>query len=205
MTGPVDEGLMLRSVGPITAVVLMLISTAAVAQTPPADPNAQAANPQALPTITLPTVQVIGTTPLPGTGIDRDKVPANVQSLTSSDLAREGSASLVNSLTDQAGSVNVNATLDDPFQPDILFRGFTASPVPGTPQGLAVYQNGVRINEAFGDTVNWDLIPEKAINQLTLVPSNPVYGLNALGGALSLEMKNGFSYHGVDGELNGGS
>ncbi len=30
----------------------------------------------------------------------------------------------------------------------------------GTPQGLAVYQNGVRINEVFGDTVNWDLIPE---------------------------------------------
>ena len=139
---------MLRSVGPVTAVILVLSSAAAVAQTPPADPNAQAPL-----TFTLPTVQVIGTTPLPGTDIDRDKVPANVQSLTASDVAVEGSASLINSLTDQAGSVNVNATLDDRFQPDILYRGFTASPVLGTPQGLAVYQNGVRINEAFGESV----------------------------------------------------
>src|SRR4029077_2227598 len=71
--------------------------------------------------------------------------------------------------------------------------------------GLAVYQNGVRINEVFGDVVNWDLIPQKAINQLTLVPSNPVYGLNATGGALAFEMKNGYTYHAVEGELSGGS
>ncbi len=51
----------------------------------------------------------------------------------------------------------------NPFQPDFYFRGFDASPVSGTPQGLAVYQNGVRINEAFGDTVNWDLIPTSAV------------------------------------------
>jgi iron complex outermembrane receptor protein len=140
-----------RAVGFVTVVILVLMGTAAAAQNPPASPDTQTpppagSNPQGLPTITLPTVQVVGTTPLPGTGIDRDKVPANVQSLTSSDLASEGSASLINSLTDQAGSVNVNATLDDPFQPDILFRGFEASPVLGTPQGMAVYQNGVRIN-----------------------------------------------------------
>ena len=37
------------------------------------------------------------------------------------------------------------------------------------------------------------------------MPSNPVYGLNALGGALSIEMKNGFTYQGADAELRGGS
>ena len=91
------------------------------------------------------------------------------------------------------------------FQLDFNYRGFIASPVIGTPQGLAVYQNGVRINEVFGDIVNWDFIPQSAINQLTLVPSNPVYGLNAIGGALSLQMKNGFTYSGVEGEVSGGS
>ena len=91
------------------------------------------------------------------------------------------------------------------FQLDLNYRGFTASPVIGTPQGIAVYQNGVRINEVFGDIVNWDFIPEKAINQMTLAPSNPVYGLNAIGGALSIEMKNGFTYQGVEGEVEGGS
>ena len=100
------------------------------------------------------------------------------------------------SLADQTGNQ---------FQLDLNYRGFIASPVIGTPQGLAVYQNGVRINEVFGDIVNWDFIPQNAINQLTLVPSNPVYGLNAIGGALSFEMKNGFTYHGVEGEVSGGS
>ena len=91
------------------------------------------------------------------------------------------------------------------FQLDLNYRGFIASPVIGTPQGLAVYQNGVRINEVFGDTVNWDFIPESAISGMTLVPSNPVYGLNAIGGALSFEMKNGFTYQGVEDEVSGGS
>ena len=75
----------------------------------------------------------------------------------------------------------------------------------GTPQGLAVYQNGVRINEAFGNTVNWDLFPDIAINQVELVSSSPIYGLNALGGAISVTMKNGFTYQGADVELSGGS
>jgi hypothetical protein len=73
------------------------------------------------------------------------------------------------------------------------------------PAGPGVYQNGVRVNEVFGDIVNWDFIPETAINRMTLMPSIPVYGLNALGGALSIEMKNGFTYQGADAELRGGS
>ena len=157
------------------------------------------------PAATLPEVVVIGTSPLPGTGIDRDKVPANVQSVTSTDLEREGSPSLLNSLSDQAGSLNRNDNLIDPFQPDILYRGFEASPVLGTPQGLAVYQNGVRINEPFGDTVNWDLVPDLAIDRVDIISSNPVYGLNALGGAVVVTMKNGFTYQGFENELAGGS
>jgi iron complex outermembrane recepter protein len=184
----------------MAAIAAVLLSGAALAQATPDGPT-----PAAPPPITLPPVEVIGTTPLPGTGIDRDKIPANVQSLTSSDLARGGSPSLLSGLLDRAGSVNMNANLDDPFQPDVLFRGFEASPVLGTPQGLAVYQNGVRVNEAFGDTVNWDLIPDIAIDQVDILSSNPVYGLNALGGAVVVTMKNGFTYQGFQSEFAGGS
>ena len=148
---------------------------------------------------------VIGTTPLPGTGIDIDKVAGNPQTLSAADIAREGSPSVIGALSDQLGSVNINDDLDNPFQPDILYRGFEASPVLGTPQGLAVYQNGVRINEAFGDAVNWDLFPDIAIDRLDVVSANPVYGLNALGGAVILTMKNGFTAGGGDAELSGGS
>jgi len=148
---------------------------------------------------------VVTATAIPGTRIDIDKIPGNVQVLSAADLSREGSASLTSALNSNLSSVNINDDLDDPFQPDILYRGFEASPVLGTPQGLAVYQNGVRINEAFGDTVNWDFFPDIAIDQVALVSSSPVYGLNALGGAISVTMKNGFTYQGADIELSGGS
>ncbi len=75
----------------------------------------------------------------------------------------------------------------------------------GTPQGLAVYQNGTRINEAFGDTVNWDLIPTAAIRSVTVVTNNPAFGLNALGGAVNVLMKDGFNYHGAEINTMGGS
>ncbi len=148
---------------------------------------------------------VVTATPIPGQSIDADKVPGVVQTLSASDLTREGTPSLTTALDTTLSSVNVNDDMDDAFQPDILYRGFEASPVLGTPEGLAVYQNGVRINEAFGDTVNWDLIPSVAINSAELVSSSPLYGLNALGGAVSVTMKNGFNYQGGDLELAGGS
>ncbi len=150
-------------------------------------------------------IVVVGTTPLPGTSIDPDKLPYTVQTIRSSDLSHEGTASVTTAINDQLGSVNINDDLDDPFQPDILFRGFEASPVLGTPEGLAVYQNGVRINEAFGDNVNWDLFPDIAIDRVDVVSSNPVYGLNALGGAVVVNMKNGFTYQGGQAEISGGS
>lgn len=174
---------------------MTLSSTAQAADAAPAD---QSGAP-------LQQVVVIGTTPLPGVSIDPDKIPGNVQTLSAADLSREGSPSLTTALSTMLSSVNVNDDINDPFQPDILYRGFEASPVLGTPQGLAVYQNGVRINEAFGNTVNWDLFTDAAINRVELVSYSPLYGLNALGGAIALTMKDGFSYHGADLELSGGS
>ncbi|MGC1457078.1 MAG: TonB-dependent receptor [Steroidobacteraceae bacterium] len=148
---------------------------------------------------------VVTATAIPGAHIDIDKVPGNVQIITSVDIMRDGSASLTGALNNNLSSINVNDDIADPFQPDILYRGFAASPVLGTPEGLAVYQNGVRINEAFGDTVNWDLFPDIAIDKVELVSSSPVFGRNALGGAVSVTMKNGFSHQGADLELAGGS
>ena len=93
--------------------------------------------------------------------------------------------------------VSVNETQNNPYQPDVLFRGFTASPLLGTPQGLSVFQDGVRVNEPFGDAVNWDLIPVNAIADMILIPgSNPVFGLNTLGGSLSVTTKNGRTHKG---------
>jgi iron complex outermembrane receptor protein len=126
--------------------------------------------------------------------IERDKVPSNTEVLTSRDFSHTQSSNIVDSLAKSLPGVSLSDQSGNTFQRDLNYRGFTASPVPGTPQGLAVYQNGVRINESFGDVVNWAFIPDIAIDRASLVPNNPVYGLNAIGGALSFDMKNGFTY-----------
>jgi outer membrane cobalamin receptor len=146
------------------------------------------------------TIEVVAATPIHGIGVQRDKIPSNVQVATSGDLGRTGGVHAGEQLAAGFGSVHVNEAQNNPFQPDIQFRGFTASPLLGLPQGLAVYQDGVRMNEPFGDTVNWDILPTNAIAAVNLMPgSNPLFGLNALGGAVSLQTKSGFSHpgHGV--------
>src|SRR4051794_33702243 len=98
-------------------------------------------------------------TPTAGSGIDVDKVPAGINAVGAGQIQRTGSLNVADALQQQVAGVVVSEVSGNPFQPDVQFRGFVASPIAGTPQGLAVYQNGVRVNEAFGDSVNWDLIP----------------------------------------------
>lgn len=150
-------------------------------------------------------VTVVAVSPLSGTAVGVAKAPYEVRTLAGADLTVAGPAMATDALDRRLGGVNLGADLDDPLQPDLLYRGFEASPVVGAPQGLAVYQNGVRINEAFGDAVNWDLIPPGAIGRLDVVGTNPVYGLNALGGAVVLSMKNGFDDPGGAASIEGGS
>jgi outer membrane receptor protein involved in Fe transport len=138
-------------------------------------------------------------------GMDVDKVPASVNAVGAGQIARTGSLNIADALQQQVPGIIISDTTGNPFQPDIQFRGFVASPVAGTPQGLAVYQNGVRVNEAFGDTVNWDLIPTAAVRSVTVVTNNPAFGLNALGGAINVLMKNGFNYQGAEINTMGGS
>ncbi|TFV80522.1 TonB-dependent receptor [Bradyrhizobium frederickii] len=148
---------------------------------------------------------VYPTAPGIGRGLDVDKVPSAINAVDPSQIKRTGSLNVTDALRDNIAGVNITEVTGNPFQPDVEFRGFVASPVTGTPQGLAVYQNGVRINEAFSDAVNWDLIPTAAIRSVTLVTNNPAFGLNALGGALNLQMKDGFNYQGAELDLMGGS
>jgi iron complex outermembrane recepter protein len=154
----------------------------------------------------LPTLEIIGTTPLPGLGTPIKDVPANVQMHTSKDLGKQRQANISEYLEQNPTSVTINAAQGNPFQVDVNFRGFTASPLLGTPQGLSVFQDGVRINEPFGDVVNWDLIPQSAISNIQVIPgSNPVFGLNTLGGALAVYTKSGAQYPGAAIETSAGS
>jgi outer membrane receptor protein involved in Fe transport len=153
----------------------------------------------------LPGVIVAAPSPFLGTGVDSRTSPVGVTLLDAQDLARGGAADVLRALDEQAPGVSLDSASGNPFQPTLVYRGFEASPLQGTAQGLAVYVGGVRFNQPFGDTLNWDLIPSGAIERLTLEGSNPVFGLNALGGALNVQLKSGFTWQGLEAEGSGGS
>jgi iron complex outermembrane receptor protein len=151
-------------------------------------------------------VVVTGSAPLPSFGLDVDKLPGQTQTLSVSELSKDRITTALPELI--ARELPAVATTDEEgslFQPDLVYRGFEASSVGGDPEGLAVYQNGVRINEAFGDNVSWDLVPQFAIERLTVQSDNPAFGLNALGGAVSLQMKDGFRRESENAQITAGS
>src|SRR5690606_33411585 len=150
---------------------------------------------------------IVTVTPIGGaTGLREEQIPYNIQSAFSDDIDIMQPLHIGDFLNRSMGSVSVNDAQNNPLQPDISYRGFTASPLLGLAQGIAVYQNGVRINEPLGDTVNWDLLPETAIHSMHLIGgANPLFGLNTLGGALAVKMKNGFNAPGHHLDLRAGS
>ena len=161
---------------------------------------------QAADDIKLKKVEVIGVTPLHSSGTPINDVPSNVQVVKGEELTKQVSVSVADYMNQNMAGVNVSETQNNPFQPDVTFHGFNASPLLGSPQGLSVYQDGVRVNEPFGDTVNWDLIPKNAIAGINLMPgSNPLFGLNTLGGALSIQTKSGLTNPGAAAQIYGGS
>lgn len=146
-------------------------------------------------------ISVIGQTPLSSNMSTDKNIIGSAQYVSVKDITRAQATSLADHMKNQLISVNINDVQNNPFQPDVQYRGFTASPLLGLPQGISVYLNGVRFNEPFGDTVNWDLIPLAALDSVALYSgSNPAFGQNTLGGALSLKTKNGFNY--TDNEVD---
>ena len=151
-------------------------------------------------------VDVVAVTPLPGTDLSRDQIPSPVQTATAKDLENSGALDLSDLLNKRLNGVHINENQENPFQPDVNYRGYTASPLLGTPEGLSVYMDGVRQNQPFGDIVAWDLIPKVAISEIALLPgSDPLFGLNTLGAAISVATKDGKSAPGTMLSINGGS
>ncbi|MES2758665.1 MAG: TonB-dependent receptor [Pseudomonadota bacterium] len=165
--------------------------------------SAQQAAAQEMPLLAMIRVEVVGVAPQPGLGIDRELLPYPLQGASSQVMGRSQAANLSDFMARNLNGVNVNEISGSPFQNDVTFRGFRASPLLGASQGLSVYLDGVRVNEPFGDVVNWDMLPEVAIDSILLAPgSNPLYGLNTLGGALALTTKSGRSHPGVDAAVS---
>lgn len=150
-------------------------------------------------------IVVIGVVPA-GASLDKNKIPFPIQNRNAQDIENANPLNISDFLRQSFTSVSLNDAQNNPMQADLQYRGFTASPLLGLAQGLAVYQNGVRINEPLGDAVNWDLLPQSAIQSITLAGgANPLYGLNSLGGSLVVDMKDGFDFQGTSIEVSTGS
>jgi iron complex outermembrane receptor protein len=197
-----SDAIRVASVLGIAALAQALVVAARAASADPAPAPAPAASLVAAP----PLQQVVITAPLGGSQVPLDEVPASIQQISASAIGRLASPALTGSLNQLAADVNLNDTQGNPYQQDLSFRGFTASPVLGTPEGVSVYVDGVRVNEAFGDVVNWDLIPQEAISSLEVIAgANPVFGLNTLGGSVVITTRRGFTDPGTSAQVSGGS
>jgi outer membrane receptor protein involved in Fe transport len=185
------------------AVAMLALSAAWVSGQTPSAASPQAASStspdqQNQPPTFGTAITVVESAPLPGVDLPIEKIPAPVQTATSDQIERTGAVDLSAFLVRRFNGVFTNEIQSNPFQPDINYRGYTASPLLGTPQGLSIYMDGVRLNQPFGDVVSWDLIPRLAIASTTLMPgSNPLFGLNTLGGALAIQTKDGTSAPGT--------
>src|SRR5580692_8533208 len=104
------------------AAMTILLAGAAAAQTTPQTPAPQTTTPPTTtpPTTTppttppvteLPPVEVIGTSPLLGSGVDRDTVPAETNVLKGNDFTRGGTTTPdpVRALNERIGGVNLDS------------------------------------------------------------------------------------------------
>ena len=141
-------------------------------------------------------IDVYTNTPLPSIGLPINMVPSSIQTVNGQEINQQAGVSVADYMVNNLQGVTVNEVGGNPYQLEINFRGYNATPISGNPQGLSVYVDGVRMNQPFSNTVLWDLIPDFSIESMQMVAgSNPVYGLNTLGGAISMQTKSGRTFN----------
>lgn len=131
--------------------------------------------------------------------------PRDADAIRADDIRSSERHDLVQALTRTDPAVSVQDAQNNPFQPNLIYRGFALSPLQGQAQGLAAYVDGGRFNQPFGDTMQFDLLPEAAIERIEIIDTDPIFGLNALGGALVVTTKTGRSAPGRSVSLVDGS
>ncbi len=157
-------------------------------------------------TFVVPDVNIISVTPVQGSGLSIDRVPGKIQTISREQIGKKKNLSITETLNRETTGISLFNLNSSPMQNDINFRGYVGGPLLGTAQSIAVYQNGMRINESFGEVVQWDLVPDFATHSMQIFTGgDPVFGQNAIGGAITMEMKNGFNFQGATITTSGGS
>ena len=132
------------------------------------------------------------------------EVPFPVEIIAGADVQGASGSSVANALSGSAG-VNLTNQTGSPSQSDIRLRGFALSPIVGVPQGVSVFVDGVRVNEADASQVHLSLIPRGAVHRVELIRGSVgAFGRNSLAGALNIVTLRG-GERSIDMELEGGS
>ena len=153
-----------------------------------------------------PDVNIISVSPVQGSGLSIDRVPGKIQTLSRDQLGKKKNFSITETLNRESTGISLFNLNSSPMQNDINFRGYVGGPLLGTAQSIAVYQNGMRVNESFGEVVQWDLVPDFATHSMQIFSGgDPIFGQNAIGGAITMEMKNGFNFQGANVTTSAGN
>ncbi len=89
-------------------------------------------SPSPPPTDSLETI-IVNVTPVMGIGIPLNQVPINVQTLRAPQFDRDHAQTLTDEVQRHLASLSLADAEGNPFQQNLVTRGFLASPVLGTP------------------------------------------------------------------------
>jgi outer membrane receptor protein involved in Fe transport len=175
--------------------LVLYCASQALAQEPGAQPEI----------VRLPEVLVTAPARLPEISLSSGEVPANVQVITGEEIRRSGALTLQDFMQQLPG-VHLNDEQGNSYQPDISFRGFTGTSVTGTPQGISVFVDGVRVNEPAVEEINFDLLPLDDVERVELIRGPiAVFGRNTLAGSLNIVTRRGGAQREFVPEISGGS
>jgi len=142
---------------------------------------------------------------LPESPLSADAFPATIQVVTHEDIVRSGAVT-VQDVLERLPGVNLNDELGNPLQADITIRGITSSPVTGLSQGIAVFVDGVRVNEPDAEEVNFNLIPLAEVERIELIRGpSAAFGRNSLAGTLNIVTRRGRGTLSAEAEASAGS
>lgn len=134
----------------------------------------------------------------PGGMIDLDEARA----LDLAAIDASGRPDLGRALERAIPGLTLGEAAGNPWQATINWRGFSAGALQGMEQGLAVYLDGVRFNQPFGDVVLLDLVPDSVLVSAQVNDANPVLGRNALAGSLLVQTGDGVSLSGLKAQTD---
>lgn len=144
-----------------------------------------------IPALAQEATQIVVTAP--GGMIDLDEARA----LDLAAIDASGRPDLGRALERAIPGLTLGEAAGNPWQASLNWRGFSAGALQGMEQGLAVYLDGVRFNQPFGDVVLLDLMPDTVLVSAQVNDANPVLGRNALAGSLLVQTGDGVSLSGL--------